>query len=171
MYAIVEVAGMQYKVSAKDTVRVPKINEEAGKTVQFDQVLLLVDKTDVQVGKPQVANAKVKATVLSHGKDKKVMVFKKKRRKDYKVKKGHRQEFTEIRIDAISFAKSAPKKTAETKTEAKPKAEPKPASEQKADKTAAKSEAVEKSAAKPKEKPKAKKADSKPKTPKKEKKG
>ena len=101
MYAIVEVAGVQYKVSKKDTVRVPKIYQEAGKTVEFDRVLLLVDESDVQVGKPEVANAKVKATVLSHGKDKKVMVFKKKRRKGYKRTKGHRQDYYRVRVEAI----------------------------------------------------------------------
>jgi len=160
MYAIVEVAGVQYKVSKKDTVRVPKLYQEAGKTVEFDRVLLLVDESDVQVGKPEVANAKVKATVLSHGKDKKVMVFKKKRRKGYKVKKGHRQEFTEVRIDSITIGKETPKKTAEPKTEAKPKAAQKPVSKPSA----------EKAETNPKV-PKAAKAVSKTKAPKTEKEG
>lgn len=166
MYAIVEVAGIQYKVSSKDKLRVPKLDEEAGKTVEFDRVLLLVDKSDIQIGKPQVANAIVKATVLSHGKDEKVMVFKKKRRKDYKVKKGHRQEFTEIRIDSISVGKPAAKKAAAPKAEAKPVDTPKPESKPKVIKKETKNKTSKAEA-----KPKSPKTESKPKASKKEKKG
>ncbi len=101
MYAIVELGGMQWKVEEKQTLRVPSIETEPGKPVQMDQVLLVADGDKIQVGRPTVAGAKVEATVVSHGKADKVMVFKKKRRKNYKVLRGHRQPFTEIRIEKI----------------------------------------------------------------------
>ena len=81
MYAVVEVAGMQCKVAGKEKIRVPKLELEPGKSLELDRVLLVVDKDRVNIGKPLVANAKVKATVLAHGKADKVKVFKKKRRK------------------------------------------------------------------------------------------
>ena len=124
MYAIVEIGGLQWKAEEAKVLRVPKMNIEPGKSVNLDQVLLLVDKENVQIGTPVLKGAQIQAKVLSHGKDKKVMVFKKKRRKDYKVKKGHRQEYTEIQIEKIvaKAAKTAAKPAA-SKTETKPKAE------------------------------------------------
>lgn len=110
MYAVVEVGGMQWKVSKSVTIRVPKMESETGKSVELDRVLLVVDKAKVNIGKPLVPNAKVKATVLSHGKAKKVRVFKKKRRKNYKVLRGHRQDYTELRIDRISIDKEKKEK-------------------------------------------------------------
>jgi len=110
MYAVVEVSGMQWKVSNSVTIRVPKMEKEVGKSVELDRVLLVVDKAKVNIGKPFVPNAKVKATVLSHGKAKKVRVFKKKRRKNYKILKGHRQDYTELRIDRISIDKGKKEK-------------------------------------------------------------
>lgn len=133
MYAIVEFGGMQWKVSKSDTLRVPKIDEEPGKTVEIKNVLLLVDKDNVTVGKPLVKNAKIAATVVSHGRDKKVMVFKKKRRKDYKVKKGHRQDFTEIRIDSIVLGATPKKAAPKEKTAAEQPKETKPKAPAKAD--------------------------------------
>ena len=77
MYAIIEVGGLQYKVAKDQKLRVPKIDKEVGKSVELKNVLLFVDKDKVEVGKPIVKNISVKATILSHGKDKKVIVFKK----------------------------------------------------------------------------------------------
>ncbi|HEX9934740.1 MAG TPA: 50S ribosomal protein L21 [bacterium] len=102
MYAIVEMAGVQFKVSEAQKVLVPKLDEEPGKTVDFDKVLLVADKDNVQVGKPWIANAKVKAKVLSHGKGAKVLVYKKKSKKGYEKLRGHRQHYTEIQIEKIT---------------------------------------------------------------------
>ena len=138
MYAIVEVGGMQWKVSKAVTLRVPKIDQEPGKSVELDKVLLIVDKQQVSIGRPWVDNALVKAKIVSHGKADKIQVFKKKRRKGYKVHKGHRQDYTELRIEGITLGKVEKKKTAEAKpqvkkTEPSPKAEPKkPATPKKA---------------------------------------
>ncbi len=102
MYAIVEIAGKQFRVEKDAVVKVPLLHEEVGKTVEFDRVFLLDDGKEVKVGRPVVEGAKVKAKVVEHGRDKKIIVFKKKRRKGYKVKKGHRQHFTKIQIENIA---------------------------------------------------------------------
>jgi large subunit ribosomal protein L21 len=124
MYAVIEVAGVQCKVAGEKTIRVPKLEIEPGKSLELDRVLLVVDEDKVNIGKPLVANVKVKATVVAHGKADKVKVFKKKRRKNYKVLKGHRQEYTEIRIDSIGIdgeKKTAPEKPAQKKiTDSRP---------------------------------------------------
>ncbi|MCJ7813490.1 50S ribosomal protein L21, partial [bacterium] len=112
MYAVVEIAGMQWKVNNAQILRVPKIDGEPGSSVEFDQVMLVVDQDEVQIGQPIISNVKVKATVLSHGKAKKVKVFKKKRRKNYNVMRGHRQEYTELRIDQIGLIKEDKKASA-----------------------------------------------------------
>lgn len=127
MYAIVEVGGKQWKVEKARTIKVPKLETEPGKSVELNEVLLVVDKDQVNVGTPFVEGAKIKATVVSHGKGKKVKVFKKKRRKGYQVLKGHRQDFTEIKIDAITIGKAAPAAKAAPKAESAPKAEKAPA--------------------------------------------
>lgn len=101
MYAVVEIAGKQFKVASSDRIRVPKLDAEIGKKVEFDKVLVLADNGTVKVGNPTVEGAKVEAKVLAHGKDEKVIVFKKKRRKGYRVKRGHRQPFTEIEVSKI----------------------------------------------------------------------
>jgi len=82
-------------------IRVPTMEVEPGASVTFDDVLLASDGKDVQVGEPMVDGAKVKAEVVRHGRDKKIIVFKRKRRKGYRRKQGHRQGFTEIRVDEI----------------------------------------------------------------------
>ncbi|KAA3596316.1 MAG: 50S ribosomal protein L21 [Calditrichaeota bacterium] len=102
MYAIVEVAGRQYKVKENATVKVPLLKSDAGASVEFDKVLL-VSGDEVKVGSPTVEGCKVTATVQEHGRDKKVTNFKKKRRKGYKRKIGHRQDFTAIKIDSITI--------------------------------------------------------------------
>ncbi len=101
MYAIVDIAGKQYKVSEKDKLYIPLQATEVNKSVSFDRVLLLVDGEAVTVGQPVVKGAAVKAKVLDHVKADKVIVFKKKRRKRYRVKKGHRQPYTQIEINSI----------------------------------------------------------------------
>lgn len=135
MYVVVEVGGMQWKVSKSQTIRVPKMDADPGKAVELDRVLLMVDGGNVKIGKPVVPQAVVKATVLSHGKADKVRVFKKKRRKGYRVLKGHRQGFTELRIDKIGVVKAAvgseKKSAASAPAESKKPAVKKPASSKK----------------------------------------
>ncbi|MFQ5823630.1 MAG: 50S ribosomal protein L21 [bacterium] len=102
MYAIVDVEGEQFKVSKNDKILAPKIQGEVGKNVEFNRVLLLSDKGKITVGQPIIEGARVKAKIMGFGRSKKVIVFKKKRRKGYKVKKGHRQDYTELMIKSIS---------------------------------------------------------------------
>lgn len=129
MYAIVEIAGQQFKVSKDQKVYVHRLASEEGSKVTFDKVLLLDDNGNVTLGAPAVEGASVEAKVLQHLKGDKVIVFKKKRRKGYKKKNGHRQSLTQIVIESISGAtakKKATKKAdveVETVTEeVKPKA-------------------------------------------------
>ena len=118
MYAIVEIAGQQFKVQKDQQIFVHRLDAKEGDKVTFDNVLLIEDKGKVTVGAPAVAGATVSAKVVEHLKGDKVTVFKKKRRKGYKVKKGFRQSFTKIQIDGIKA--SGAKKTAAKKTEEKP---------------------------------------------------
>ncbi len=123
MYAIVEIAGQQFKVAKDQKVFVNRLSTEEGKNVDFDNVLLIGDGNNVTLGAPAIDGAQVSAKVLKHLKGDKVIVFKKKRRKGYRVKNGHRQALTEIVIEGITASgakKAAPKK--ETK-KAEPKAE------------------------------------------------
>ena len=101
MYAIVDIAGKQFKVSKKDNILVPKVAGEVGKSVEFDKVLLVSDNGKVFVGQPTLKGATVKAKVLSFERGKKVIVYKKKRRKGFEVKKGHRQDYTKLEIQSI----------------------------------------------------------------------
>ncbi|WP_282031146.1 50S ribosomal protein L21 [Winogradskyella eximia] len=125
MYAIVEIAGQQFKVAKDQRVFVHRLATEEGKKVDFDNVLLIGDGNNITVGAPAIDGAQVSAKVLSHLKGDKVIVFKKKRRKGYRVKNGHRQSLTEILIEGITTSgakKAAPKKEtkkAEPKVEAK----------------------------------------------------
>jgi large subunit ribosomal protein L21 len=101
MFAIVNIKGKQYKISEKQKLFIPKINNEAGKKVTFSDVLAFSkDDKSLEVGAPKLS-MKVQATVLNHVKDDKVTVFKKKRRKNYRKTRGHRQEYTEIEINSI----------------------------------------------------------------------
>ncbi len=103
MFAIVTIAGQQFKVEEGQELFVHQLEATEGDNVSFDQVLLVAkDDRNVTIGKPILQAAKVKATVLGHQKGDKVVVFKKKRRKGYKVKNGHRQAFTKIKIDSIA---------------------------------------------------------------------
>jgi large subunit ribosomal protein L21 len=123
MYAIVEIAGQQFKVEKDQQLFVHRLEGKEGAKVSFDNVLLIDNAGKVNVGAPAVAGASVSAKILEHLKGDKITIFKKKRRKGYKVKNGHRQAFTKIQIEDIS-EKGAAKK-AEPKAEVKdaPKAE------------------------------------------------
>ena len=118
MYAIVEIHGKQFKVREQDTLYVPYMKDkQADDSVTFDRVLLL-GGDDIRVGAPTVEGASVTAKVLGHVKADKVLVFKKKRRKRYKVTRGHRQRYTQVQIDALSTAtKKKSKKKKDTATE------------------------------------------------------
>ena len=124
MYAIVEIAGQQFKVAQDQKVYVHRLQGEEGSKVTFDTVFLLDDNGTISIGAPAIKGAEVTAKILGHLKGDKVIVFKKKRRKGYIKKNGHRQALTEIQIESIatSVAKKAAPKKAETKAEA-PKAE------------------------------------------------
>ena len=124
MYAIVEIAGHQFKVEKDQKVFVNRLQTEEGKKVSFDNVLLLADGDNVTVGAPAINGAQVGAKVVKHLKGDKVIVFKKKRRKGYRVKNGHRQSLSEIVIENItaSGAKKASPKKETKKAEPKPKA-------------------------------------------------
>ncbi|MBM4165606.1 MAG: 50S ribosomal protein L21 [Ignavibacteria bacterium] len=102
MFAVVEIAGHQYKVSPSDKIYVPLLTNEKGTTLTFNQVLLKNDGTTIKIGTPVISNASVEATILDHVKDEKLIVFKKKRRKGYRVKRGHRQQLTYLQINSIS---------------------------------------------------------------------
>nr|WP_299387062.1 50S ribosomal protein L21 [Allomuricauda sp.] len=144
MYAIVEMAGQQFKVAKDQKVYVHRLKTDEGKKVTFDKVLLLDDGKNVTVGAPVIDGAAVEAKVVKHLKGDKVIVFKKKRRKGYRVKNGHRQSLTEIVVESI-VAKGA-KKAAPAKAKAeKPAAEPKKAAPAK--KAAAPKKAAPKKAA------------------------
>ena len=120
MYAIIESCGKQYKVAEGDVVFFEKLNAEEGKKVTFDNVILVSDEGKVQVGNPYVKGVKVEGKVVSHGKAKKVIVFKMKSKANYRRKYGHRQPYTKVEITAI---KTAAKKTAETTAKKAEKAE------------------------------------------------
>lgn len=101
MFAIVDIKGSQYRVNENDKIYVPKIELEQGKEIEFDKVLMYSPDDKVfEVGSPYLSR-KVKASIIEQVKDEKVIVFKKKRRKGYKVRKGHRQQYTQISIDKI----------------------------------------------------------------------
>ena len=101
MFAVVEIAGQQFKVQEGEEIFVHRLDGDAGSNVEFDNVLLIDRDGSVDVGTPSV-KATVKATILEHLQGDKVIVFKKKRRKGYRVKNGHRQQFTKVKIDGIA---------------------------------------------------------------------
>lgn len=118
MKAIVEIGGKQLKVEKGQTFLVNRLEKESGKKITFDKVFLMEDKGKTTVGTPLIDKVSVSASIIDHLKGDKVIVFKKKRRKGYKVKNGHRQYLTKIKIDNISLKKSTAKKTV-TKEEKK----------------------------------------------------
>jgi large subunit ribosomal protein L21 len=101
MYAVFRTGGKQFRAEPGKKIRIPTMEVEPGASVTFDDVLLASDGKDVQVGAPLIDGAKVMAEVVRHGRDRKIIVFKRKRRKGYRRKQGHRQGFTEIRVDEI----------------------------------------------------------------------
>ena len=103
MYAILDVNNRQYKVKQGQEIYVDLQDAQVGDNLTFDKVLLAVDGDNFNIGTPSLGNASVGASVIDHVKGDKVIVFKKKRRKGYKVKKGHRQRYTKIRIDSITI--------------------------------------------------------------------
>ena len=126
MYAVVKIGGHQYRVSEGDVLYVDKQGEENGTSLTFDQVYLIKDDNgDVSVGKPTVEGAAVEAELLDNVKADKVIVFKKKRRKGYQVKRGHRQPMSQIEINKISTSGSSKKSAKKAKAADKKKEEPK----------------------------------------------
>ena len=162
MYAIVEIAGQQFKVEKDQQIFVHRLDTEEGSKVDFDKVLLLDNAGKVNVGAPVIKGAKVTAKVLEHLKGDKVIVFKKKRRKGYKVKNGHRQYLTKLEILKIDAKASAAKKSV-PKKEAKPVAKKAPVKKTTVKKTTAKKTTAKKTTAKkaPAKKAPAKKAPAK----------
>ena len=111
MYAIVEIAGQQFKVEAGKTIFVHRLEAEDGKKVEFDQVLLIEEDGKITIGEPTINEAVVEGMVLDHMRGDKVIVFKKKRKKGYRIKNGHRQNFTQVEILNINGKASAKKAT------------------------------------------------------------
>ena len=130
MYAVVNTGGKQYKVQQGEILRVEKIPGDVGSPVTFDRVLMFSDGEDVSIGQPLLDNIAVEGHIVEQGKAKKIIVFKYKRRKRYRRKQGHRQEFTAVQIDSIASKSAKAKETSEKMDEPQPeakkaKAEPK----------------------------------------------
>ncbi len=102
MYAVIKTGGKQYKVAPGEKLKIEHIRADVGDEVILDQVLMVGDGESVRLGQPVVAGASVKATVVAHGRGDKVKIFKMRRRKHYQKTQGHRQNYTEIRVDAIA---------------------------------------------------------------------
>ena len=146
MYAVVNTGGKQYKVRQGEILRVEKLPGDVGSPVTFDRVLMFADGEDVSIGQPVLDNVAVEGHIVEQGKAKKIIVFKYKRRKRYRRKQGHRQEFTAVQIDSITDKGAKAGKAAEISDEPKPKAkkaEAEPKAEAK--KETAKKESVKKS--------------------------
>ncbi len=142
MYAIVEIAGQQFKVAKDQKVYVHRLKEDEGKKVIFDQVLLIGEGDNVTIGAPAIDGAAVEAKIVKHLKGDKVIVFKKKRRKGYRVKNGHRQALTELMIEGI-VAKGAKKSTAKKEAPVKKASPAKETAPEKAVEKTAKPKATE----------------------------
>ena len=102
MFAVIKSGGKQYRVTPGQTIRLEKVAGDVGSKVELSEVLLVDDDGKVQVGAPLIANAKIEATVLEHDRAKKILVFKKRRKKQYRRTRGHRQDYTAVRIDKIT---------------------------------------------------------------------
>ena len=105
MYAIINISGKQYKAISGSRLRVPKQDGDLGKVLTFDKVLLTNDGKNTEIGNPIIKGFSVTATIINHGRDKKILVYKKKRRKGYQRKNGHRQWYTEIEFNSIEATK------------------------------------------------------------------
>lgn len=119
MYAIIESCGKQYKVTEGDVVFFEKLDAEEGKKVTFDKVVLASEEGKVQIGNPYVKGIKVEGKVVSHGKAKKIIVFKMKAKKNYRRKQGHRQPYTKVEITSIKATAKKAETTAKKETTAK----------------------------------------------------
>ncbi len=119
MYAIVNIAGKQYKVTEGDKLKVARLSSDVGDKIKFDDVLLTDDGKNVKIGKPTVKGSAVSAEILEHGRYPKILVYKKKRRKGYQRKNGHRQDYSAISITGINIA-SVAKKAAPAAKKASP---------------------------------------------------
>lgn len=119
MYAIIEAKGKQFRAEPDSTLRIPRLRAEPGDTVTFE-VLLTETDGKVQIGQPSLDGASVAAEVVRHGRDEKIIVFKRKRRKGYRKKQGHRQDFTEVRVTDITIGKAKPRKAKKPKKEEAP---------------------------------------------------
>ena len=122
MYAVVNSGGKQYKIQQGEILRVEKISGDVGSPVTFDRVLMFSDGENVNIGKPLLDSVSVEGHIVEQGKAKKIIVFKYKRRKRFRRKNGHRQEFTAVLIDSIKAQGTKAQKAAEPKTEAKAEA-------------------------------------------------
>src|SRR5450759_3358564 len=138
MYAIVEIAGQQFKVEEGKKIFVHRLEVEEGNQIEFDKVLLIEDDGKITIGEPTIKDAVVEGKILDHMRGDKVIIFKKKRKKGYRIKNGHRQNLTQVEIISIN-GKSSPKKVTPKKEEVKVAEEP-----VKEKKTAAKKTAVKK---------------------------
>ena len=114
MYALVEYSGKQFMLREGEEIKIPYLDQKVGSKISFDNVLLFNDGKSDKIGNPYVKSLNCQGKILSHGKDKKVIVFKKKRRKGYHKKNGHRQQYTLVKVD--KFSKSTTKKTAKSTT-------------------------------------------------------
>jgi large subunit ribosomal protein L21 len=102
-YAIIRTGGKQFRVEPGQTIRIPSLEGEAGDSVRFDDVIFGADGEDIRTGTPTIKKASVSGEIVKHGRDRKIVVFKHKRRKNYARKQGHRQAFTEVRINDIDL--------------------------------------------------------------------
>jgi len=166
MYAVIRTGGKQYKVATDDVLAVEKLTAEAGSSIAFDEVLMLGEGEDVTVGAPLVAGASVKADIVEQTRGDKIIVFKKKRRKNYRRRQGHRQDLTVVRItDILDADRKSTAATAKPTADAKPKGDAKPKVDAKREakaKPAAKAKGADKeTAAKSSKKPAAKAAKTK----------
>lgn len=117
MYAIVEIAGQQFKVEKNDEIFVHRLEGDPGTKIEFDQVLLLDNDGKISVGKPLLEGASIKGQIMDHVRGDKVVIFKKKRRKGYEKESGHRQDFSKVLIESISVKDTAKAKKAKEKEE------------------------------------------------------
>jgi large subunit ribosomal protein L21 len=138
MYAVIKTGGKQYKVAAGEKLKIEKLAGDVGSKVVIDKVLMINDGENTTIGAPLIAGATVNATVLSHGRADKVMIFKFRRRKHYRKTQGHRQSFTEILINDVNGKGAVAAKPAAAKPAAAPKPEAKAAKAPSASKPAAK---------------------------------
>lgn len=127
MYAVIKTGGKQYKVSQGDTIRVEKLPAAEGDSIAFDTVLMIADGDKIQLGAPTIEGSSVSASVVKHGRGKKVEIIKFRRRKHYRKQAGHRQDYTEVEITAIGGQAAAKPKAAKTEAAAPKKAAAKPA--------------------------------------------